>query len=67
MRAIKLPFTKRITISGRNESEPRKVVSNLLRFLAAIVAGGVNEFGADVVARVPGWSGSWVNILSELG
>ena len=58
MRAIKPPFTKRITISGRDESEPRNGVSNLLSFLAAIIAGDVNDFGADVVvARDPGWAG----------
>jgi hypothetical protein len=58
LRAIKPPFTKRITISGRDESEPRNGVSNLLSFLAAIIAGDVNDFGADVViARGPGWSG----------
>jgi hypothetical protein len=73
LRAIKLPFTKRITIPGRDESKPRKAVSNLLRFLAAIITGGVNELGANelgandlgandlgadvVVACGPGWSG----------
>jgi hypothetical protein len=67
LRAIKLPFTKRITISGRDESEPRKAVSNLLSFLAAIIAGGVNDFGADVVvAWVPGWSGLG-SALGDLG
>jgi hypothetical protein len=37
-------------VLGVNESKLRKAVSDLLRFLAAIIAGGVNDFGAD------GWS-----------
>jgi hypothetical protein len=38
LRAIKLPFTKRITTAGVVDSRLRKAVSDLLRFRAAIVA-----------------------------
>ena len=47
LRAIKLPFTKQITTAGVVDSKPRKAVSDLLRFPAAIIAGGVNDFGVD--------------------
>jgi hypothetical protein len=47
LRAIKPPFTKRISSLGVDDSNPRKAVSDLLRFLAAIVAGGVNDFGGS--------------------
>jgi hypothetical protein len=72
LRAIKLPFTKRITVSEGDESEPRKAVSNLLSFLAAIVAGGVNELGVDgrSGSRLAGlgWNfGRFWAILGDLG
>src|SRR5262249_31612142 len=58
LRAIKRPFTKRITTAGVVDSTPRKAVSDLLRFPSAIVAGGVNDFGVDrMVVRVPIGSG----------
>jgi hypothetical protein len=58
LRAIKLPFTKRITIAGAVDSRPRKAVNDLLRFPAAIVAGGVNDFGVDRIVRL-GSGGGW--------
>jgi hypothetical protein len=51
LRAIKLPFTKRITTAGVVDSRLRKAVSDLLRFRAAIVARGVNDFGVDRIDR----------------
>ena len=49
--AIKLPFTKRMTIAGVVDSILRKAVSDLLRFPAAIVAGSVNDFGLDRIGH----------------
>ena len=55
LRAIKLPFTKRMTIAGVVDSILRKAVSDLLRFPAAIVAGSVNDFGLDRIGHLGSW------------
>src|SRR5262245_49270572 len=47
LRAIKPPFTKRISTVGVDDSNPSQAVSDLLRFLAANVAGAVNDFGGS--------------------
>lgn len=60
MRAIKLPFTKRITTAGVVDSKPRKAVSDLLRFPAAIIADGVNDFGVDRIVS-PGPRSDWAD------
>src|SRR5690242_19010702 len=65
LRAIKLPFTKRMTIAGVVDSRSRKAVSDLLRFPAAIVAGSVNDFGVDRIGRSGSGGGRRAGEITE--